>query len=149
VPGPAEGRIVRDGPPWYEVLWAMMISSTIRGTRHRIMTMGWLVVIDPLMSVMGESIDKHRTREVRFVPDPLARMADRIGSVILGIAHVNKATGTECEPYSVAVRRALAAGHSSRGLRWTSGRTRSRGAGSQGRGRMVQIAPRGRTRPFV
>jgi hypothetical protein len=76
----------------------MMISSTIRGTRHRIMTMGWLVVIDPLMSVMGESIDTPRTREVRFVPDPLARMADRIGSVILGIAHVNKATGTECEP---------------------------------------------------
>jgi hypothetical protein len=42
--------------------------------------------------VMGESIDTHRTRGVRFVPDPLARMADRIGSI--GIAHFNKVTGT-------------------------------------------------------
>ncbi len=55
---------------------------------------------------MGESIDTHRTRGVRFVADPLARMADRIGSVILGIAHFNKVTGTECEPYS-RVRAAL------------------------------------------
>ena len=65
-----------------------------------------LVVIDPLTSVMGESIDTHRTRGVRFVPDSLARMADRIGSVILGIAHFNKATGTECGPYG-RVRAAL------------------------------------------
>ena len=55
---------------------------------------------------MGESIDTRRTWGVRFVPDPLARMADRIGSVILGNAHFNKATGTECEPYS-RVRAAL------------------------------------------
>ena len=37
---------------------------------------------------MGESIDTHRTRGVRFVADPLARMADRIGSVIRALVPV-------------------------------------------------------------
>lgn len=54
-----------------------------------------LVVIDPLMSVIGERIDTHRTREVRTALDPLAKMADRSGSVLLGIAHFNKGNGTD------------------------------------------------------
>jgi hypothetical protein len=33
-------------------------------------------------------------------------MADRIGSVILGNAHFNKTTGTECEPYGRVTCRA-------------------------------------------
>ncbi|WP_183114749.1 AAA family ATPase [Mycobacteroides abscessus] len=54
-----------------------------------------LVVIDPLMSVIGERIDTHREREVRSALDPLARIADRTGAVILGIAHFNKGSGTD------------------------------------------------------
>lgn len=54
-----------------------------------------LVVIDPLMSVMSEKIDTHRTREVRMALDPLAKIADRTGSIMLGIAHFNKAGGTD------------------------------------------------------
>lgn len=54
-----------------------------------------LVVIDPLMSVIGERIDTHRTRDVRTALDPLAKMADRTGSVLLGIAHFNKGNGTD------------------------------------------------------
>lgn len=54
-----------------------------------------LVVIDPLMSVIGERIDTHREREVRSALDPLARIADRTGCVILGIAHFNKGSGTD------------------------------------------------------
>jgi hypothetical protein len=54
-----------------------------------------LAVIDPLMSVLSERIDTHRTREVRFALDPLARLADRTRSVILGIAHFNKSSGTD------------------------------------------------------
>ena len=54
-----------------------------------------LVVIDPLMSVIGERIDTHREREVRSALDPLAKMADRTGSVFLGIAHFNKGAGTD------------------------------------------------------
>ena len=54
-----------------------------------------LVVIDPLMSVIGEKIDTHREREVRSALDPLAKIADRTGSLLLGIAHFNKGSGTD------------------------------------------------------
>lgn len=52
-----------------------------------------LVVIDPLMSVIGQKIDTHREREVRTALDPLAQLADRTGAIILGIAHFNKSAG--------------------------------------------------------
>lgn len=54
-----------------------------------------LVVIDPIMSVITQNIDTHRTHEVRQALDPLAKLADRTGCVILGIAHFNKAGGTD------------------------------------------------------
>lgn len=54
-----------------------------------------LVVIDPLMSVIGDRIDTHREREVRSALDPLARLADRTGAVVLGIAHFNKGNSTD------------------------------------------------------
>lgn len=54
-----------------------------------------LVVLDPLMSTIGGAIDTHREREVRKALDPLARLADRTGAVILGIAHFNKGAGTD------------------------------------------------------
>jgi hypothetical protein len=54
-----------------------------------------LVVIDPLLSVMGEKINTHQSREVRSALDPLARMADRTSSVLLGIAHFNKGSSTD------------------------------------------------------
>lgn len=54
-----------------------------------------LVVLDPLMSCIGSGIDTHRERDVRTALDPLARMADRTGCVLLGIAHFNKGSGTD------------------------------------------------------
>jgi hypothetical protein len=54
-----------------------------------------LVVIDPLMSVIGERIDTHKERETRSALDPLAKLADRTGCIILGIAHFNKGSGTD------------------------------------------------------
>ncbi|NEB14208.1 AAA family ATPase [Streptomyces coelicoflavus] len=54
-----------------------------------------LVVLDPLMSCIGKGIDTHRERDVRTALDPLARMADRTGAVLLGIAHFNKGSGTD------------------------------------------------------
>ncbi|MBP2323780.1 hypothetical protein JOF56_004165 [Kibdelosporangium banguiense] len=49
-----------------------------------------LVVIDPLMSTIAAGLDTHREREVRRALDPLARIADRTGAVVLGIAHFSK-----------------------------------------------------------
>ncbi|GAA1837082.1 AAA family ATPase [Actinomadura chokoriensis] len=54
-----------------------------------------LVVLDPLMSTIGGTIDTHREREVRKALDPLSRLADRTGAVVLGIAHFNKGAGTD------------------------------------------------------
>lgn len=54
-----------------------------------------LVVMDPIMSLISDRIDTHREREVRSALDPLAKIADRTGSVFLGIAHFNKGGGTD------------------------------------------------------
>lgn len=54
-----------------------------------------LVVIDPLMSAIGAKIDTHRERDVRTALDPLSKLADRTGAVLLGIAHFNKSGGTD------------------------------------------------------
>ncbi|OBJ18261.1 AAA family ATPase [Mycobacterium colombiense] len=54
-----------------------------------------LVVLDPLMSLMGDGIDTHRERDVREALDPLAKIADRTKAVILGIAHWNKGSGSD------------------------------------------------------
>jgi hypothetical protein len=54
-----------------------------------------LLVLDPLMSTIGASIDTHRERDVRTALDPLARLADRARCVVLGIAHFNKGSGND------------------------------------------------------
>ncbi|MEU1723674.1 AAA family ATPase [Nonomuraea sp. NPDC005692] len=54
-----------------------------------------LVVLDPLMSLIGGGIDTHKERDVRKALDPLARVADKTGAVLLGIAHFNKSSGTD------------------------------------------------------
>jgi RecA-family ATPase len=54
-----------------------------------------MVVLDPLMSAIGDTLDTHVNRQVRQALDPLARMADRTGAVVLGIAHSSKSAGTD------------------------------------------------------
>lgn len=54
-----------------------------------------MVALDPLMSAISDSLDTHVNRQVRQALDPLARLADRTGAVIAGIAHFNKSTGTD------------------------------------------------------
>jgi AAA domain/Bifunctional DNA primase/polymerase, N-terminal len=54
-----------------------------------------LVVIDPLMSTLGDGLDANASRDVRKALEPLAAMAERTGAAVLGIAHFNKATGMD------------------------------------------------------
>ena len=54
-----------------------------------------MVVLDPLMSAISDTLDTHVNRQVRQALDPLARLADRTGAVVLGIAHFNKSAGTD------------------------------------------------------
>lgn len=53
------------------------------------------LIIDPLMSTLGSSTDAHRTQDVRQALEPLVRMAERTKALTLGIAHFNKASGTD------------------------------------------------------
>jgi AAA domain-containing protein len=49
-----------------------------------------LVLLDPLMSRLGASLDSHKDGEVRQALEPVVRVADRTGAAVLGIIHVNK-----------------------------------------------------------
>jgi AAA domain len=60
-------------------------------TGHRVAMVG----LDPLMSSISDHLDTHVNRQVRQALDPLARMADRTGAVIFGVAHFNKSGGTD------------------------------------------------------
>lgn len=54
-----------------------------------------LVALDPLMSAISDDLDTHVNRQVRQALDPLARLADRTGAVVAGIAHFNKSASTD------------------------------------------------------
>lgn len=49
-----------------------------------------LVIIDSLMGVLGKGLDSHRDTDVRRALMPLARLAERLGIVVIGIVHPNK-----------------------------------------------------------
>jgi hypothetical protein len=54
-----------------------------------------LVVLDPLMSAISDTLDTHVNRQVRQALDPLSKLADQTGAIIGGIAHFNKSNGTD------------------------------------------------------
>jgi hypothetical protein len=54
-----------------------------------------MVALDPLISAISDQLDTHVNRDVRRALDPMARMADRTGAVIAGIAHFNKSVGQD------------------------------------------------------
>jgi hypothetical protein len=49
-----------------------------------------LVVIDPLDAYLGTSIDSHKNPDIRRVLQPLAKVAEKYGAAVLGVAHLNK-----------------------------------------------------------
>ncbi|MET9617553.1 AAA family ATPase [Kitasatospora indigofera] len=53
------------------------------------------LIVDPLMSTLGTGTDAHRTQDVRQALEPLVRMAERTKALTLGIAHFNKASGSD------------------------------------------------------
>jgi hypothetical protein len=52
-----------------------------------------LVVVDPIQSYLGASVDLHRSNETRPVMDGLARLADEHGCAILLLRHLSKMAG--------------------------------------------------------
>jgi hypothetical protein len=54
-----------------------------------------LVILDPLLSRLDAALDTHKDAEVRRALEPLVALADRTGSVVLGLIHVNKGMSTD------------------------------------------------------
>ena len=54
-----------------------------------------LLSLDPLMSFIDAKIDTHHDRELRTALEPLAKMADATGCMIVGLAHFSKGTGSD------------------------------------------------------
>jgi hypothetical protein len=54
-----------------------------------------LVILDPFLSAITADLDSYRVRDMRTAIEPLVRVADRTGCLMLGIAHFNKGSGTD------------------------------------------------------
>jgi hypothetical protein len=54
-----------------------------------------LILLDPLMSRLDSKLDTHKDAEVRQALEPLTALADRTGSAILGLIHVNKSQSVD------------------------------------------------------
>jgi hypothetical protein len=54
-----------------------------------------LISVDPLISMINGERNTHHDRETRGALEPLGRLADRTGCVVLGNAHFNKTTSSD------------------------------------------------------
>jgi hypothetical protein len=61
-----------------------------------------LVICDPLLSTLGDGIDSHVNRHARAALEPLKKLAERTGAAFIGVAHFNKAGGTDAASRIVA-----------------------------------------------
>jgi hypothetical protein len=63
---------------------------------HEIQRMGVaMLAADPLLSLIASGINTHQDRELRTALEPLARLADRSGCAVVGLAHFNKSAHTD------------------------------------------------------
>jgi putative DNA primase/helicase len=56
-----------------------------------------LIVIDPIGSYLGGSVDAHRDNEVRSVLSPLARLASESGTAVLLVCHTRKSEASHAD----------------------------------------------------
>lgn len=54
-----------------------------------------IIACDPLMSLIDSRIDTHNDRDMRTVLEPLGRLANDTGAMIIGLAHFNKGAGSD------------------------------------------------------
>ncbi|WP_236793864.1 AAA family ATPase [Amycolatopsis sp. GM8] len=54
-----------------------------------------LLIVDPLISAVDGSLNTNQDADLRRALEPLAELADRTDCAVFGLAHFNKATGTD------------------------------------------------------
>lgn len=63
--------------------------------KHVVETEAVLLLLDPIMSRVGGTLDTHKDQETRQALEPIAALADRTGVSILGIIHFNKSRSND------------------------------------------------------
>lgn len=63
-----------------------------------------LIVIDPIGSFMGGSVDSHRDNEVRSVLAPIAKLAERSGAAVVMVAHRRKGNAGSADDSALGSR---------------------------------------------
>jgi hypothetical protein len=54
-----------------------------------------MVLLDPLLSRLDARLDTHKDADVRRALEPLTALADRTGTAVVGLIHVNKSQSTD------------------------------------------------------
>lgn len=54
-----------------------------------------LILLDPLLSTVGGTLDTHKDSDVRKALEPLSRMAAELQLTVIGLIHQNKSTGAD------------------------------------------------------
>jgi len=54
-----------------------------------------LILLDPLLSTVGGSLDTHKDSDVRKALEPLSRLAADLQLTVIGLIHQNKSTGSD------------------------------------------------------
>lgn len=54
-----------------------------------------LILLDPLLSTVGGSLDTHKDSDVRKALEPLSRLAGDLQLTVIGLIHQNKSTGSD------------------------------------------------------
>lgn len=54
-----------------------------------------MIILDPLQAYLGANVDMHRANEVRPIFKKLCSMAERTGTAVILIGHMNKAQGAK------------------------------------------------------
>lgn len=67
--------------------------SAVRDAAHQ--TDSALMLLDPLMSRLGENLDTHRDGDVRRALEPLVSVAEHTNMSVLGLMHHNKSGATD------------------------------------------------------
>jgi AAA domain len=79
-----------------DVLTGLVLPRDLHGLEQVVTTHDVaLTLLDPLSSRLSEDLDSHRDPEVRRALEPLAALADRTRSAVLGLAHHNKSGSSD------------------------------------------------------
>jgi len=54
-----------------------------------------MILLDPMLSRLDAALDTHKDAEVRQALEPLTTLADRSGTAVLGVIHVNKSISSD------------------------------------------------------